>query len=578
MSKLCHCIAIHHKHPNHQSQQQPKLSMKSNQLVIGLDYGTTYTGEYKSSHPQERWTDPQGVSYCETSGTGLNREHIEVINNWPSRHTKIGTKEKVPSEIAYSPGGAQWGSLIPPNQPRHMWTKLQLDRPQTGEAAEIIKEQQFDAQSVIKQPVEIIADFLKHVKDHLLKTLDEEYRREIWSTLPVTLVVTVPAVWSDAAKDHTLQAVCQGGFNNTYFPCLRRTILATEPEAAAIYTIKTLRGTTQDQQLAVDDGFIICDMGGGTVDLISYRVAELQPTVVEEATIGTGDQCGGSFIDRAFLQWLERRLGPVYFFKIAGCRSEDLPRTSLTSKLGRMVQDFTLEAKTGFSGVETNFLRLPAPLNAIEEDTDRGIVDGEIMITPKDMVEMFEFSIQKTSDLVDNQIEQVRQVHKVKLRYLFMVGGFSESPYVYNKIRDFAETKGLKTIRPAYAWSAVVRGAAAKGLEGDGGPPIRNRKCRRHYGSACSQLFVSCVHREADSYICSYTGKKKADRQISWHLRKGQDLSTSELPHAKLPMYATFWPHEDRKVEVSLWASDIDKVKNRRNNVGYTSPLGDTDC
>jgi hypothetical protein len=518
------------------------------------------------------------VSYCETSDTSLNEKHIEVINNWPSRHTKIGTKEKVPSEIAYSADGAQWGSLIPPNVPRHMWTKLQLDRPQTGEAAEIIKEQQLAAQSLNKLPVDIIADFLQHVKDHVLKTLDEEYRREVWSSLPITLVVTVPAVWSDAAKDRTLQAVRQAGFNNTYFPLLKRTLLATEPEAAAIYTIKTLRGTTQDQRLAVGDGFVICDMGGGTVDLISYRVAELQPTIVEEATIGTGDQCGGSFIDRAFIQWLERRLGATHFFKIAGCHSEDIPRTSLTPKLGRMVQDFTLEAKTGFSGNETNFLRLPSPLNAIEEDAARGISDGEILITPEDMIDMFEIPIRKTCDLIDGQLKQAQQTSKVKLKYLFMVGGFSESPYVYSKIKEYVEAKGLKTIRPAYAWSAVVRGAAAKGVDGNGNLPIRNRKCRRHYGTACHKPFIKGIHRETDSYVCLYSGLKKAGKQIGWHLKKGQDLSTSALPHASLPMYASFWPHEKRIVEVLLCATDADKPASRRNSVSHTMLLLESNC
>jgi molecular chaperone DnaK (HSP70) len=236
-----------------------------------------------------------------------------------------------------------------------MWTKLQLDSTQTGEAAKVLEEQQSSVQSLAKQPVDIIADFLRHVKDHFIKTLDDEYQREIWSTLPITLVVTVPAVWSDAAKDRTLQAIHQAGFNNVGFPALKQTLLTTEPEAAAIYTIKTLRGTTQDQRLAIGDGFIMCDMGGGTVDLISYRVSELQPTVVEEATVGTGHQCGGSFIDRAFLKWLERRLGTTHFLKIAECRSEDIPRTSLTPKLGRMVQDFTIDAKPDFRATKQIF-------------------------------------------------------------------------------------------------------------------------------------------------------------------------------------------------------------------------------
>ena len=159
-----------------------------------------------------------------------------------------------------------------------------------------------------------------------------------------------------------------------------------------------------------------------------------------------------------------------------------------------------------------------------------------------------------------------------------MVGGFSESPYVYSKIKEYVETKGLKTIRPAYAWSAVVRGAAVKGLEGDGHLPIRNRKWRRHYGTACHKPFSKGTHRETDSYVCSYSGLKMARKQISWHLKKGQDLSTSALPHASLPMYASFWPHEHRMVKVLLCATDVDKPSTRQNIVGHTSLYLGSDC
>jgi len=469
-------------------------------------------------------------------------KHIRVVNDYPARHTKIGTKEKVPSEIAYMPDGVEWGSLIPTNVARLMWTKLQLELvAPTGDAAKIIEEGALTAQVLDKQPVDIIADFLTKVKEHTIKHLHEVYRQEVWSKLPITLVVTVPAVWSDAAKDSTLGAVRLAGFDTSSFPQLKRTVLATEPEAAAIYTIKTMRGTAQDQDLKLGDSFIICDMGGGTVDLVAYRVAELDPTVVEEATVGTGDQCGGSFIDRAFLRWLERRLGTADFLKIAGCRSEDIPRTSMTAKLGRMVQDFTLEVKSGFSGSETNFLRLPAPLNAIQDDRARGIMNGEIMISPEDMVEMFEFPIRRVYELILDQILQARRIKQAQIKYLFMVGEFSESPYMYSKVKAYAEANGLKTIRPAYAWSAIVRGATAKGLEGDGRPIIKNRKCRRHYGTACSLHFISGQHREADSFICAFDNVKKAGKQISWLLKKGQDLSTAEMPHGKAPMYCRFW-------------------------------------
>jgi molecular chaperone DnaK (HSP70) len=301
-----------------------------------------------------------------------------------------------------------------------------------------------------KTPVDIVADFLAEVKKHLISNLDNQYGGELWTTLPVTLVVTVPAVWSDGAKDRTLKAVNMAGFNPTEFRQLKRTIVTTEPEAAAIYTIKTLRGSAQDAQLSIGDGFIVCDMGGGTVDLISYRVTKLQPTSVEEVTVGNGDQCGGTFVDRAFLHWLERRLGTTDFVAITGCRSEDIPRTSLSTKAARMLQDFTLEVKSGYSGTEINFLRLPSPLNGVD-DEQRGICDGEIKIMPDDMVTMFELSVRRTYELLLEQLQQVRNSGKADIKYIFMVGGFAESPYIYSKIKTFAEANGLKAIRPSYA-------------------------------------------------------------------------------------------------------------------------------
>jgi hypothetical protein len=86
-------------------------------------------------------------------------------------------------------------------------------------------------------------------------------------------------------------------------------------------------------------------------------------------------------VDRFFLQWLERRLGTADFIKIAGCRSQDIPHTSLSKKAARMMQDFTLEVKSGFSGTEKYYPRLPAPLNGTD-DPARGISEGEILIKP----------------------------------------------------------------------------------------------------------------------------------------------------------------------------------------------------
>ncbi|KAF1950892.1 Hsp70 family protein [Byssothecium circinans] len=525
--------------------------MLRNRLVIGLDYGTTYTG----------------ISFCETSDTSYIEDRIQIVQDWPSAHTLVGTKEKVPSEIAYSSDGTiRWGSLIPPHVPRHMWTKLELDSPKTGEAERIRQELSaltINGADKVRHPVDIIADFLAEVKAHLIKNLDRQYGEQLWRTLPITLVVTVPAVWSDAAKDRTMQAVSKAGFNQVMFPQLKRIVTTTEPEAAALYTIKYLQGSVQDEQLAIGDGFVVCDMGGGTVDLIAYRVAGIDPTVVEEATIGSGDQCGGSFVDRAFLVWLEMKLGIEDFLKIAGCRAADLSRTSLPPKLGRMVQDFTLTAKSGFSGTEEYYLRLPAVLGAIE-DEERGICDGEIQVTADDMIHMFEFPLRRTKELLQEQLRLAAGSGNASVKYIFMVGGFAESPYMHSQISELARTyTQLQAVKPVNAWSAISRGATAKGLESDGRNAVKFRKCRRHYGTGCNPIFQRGVHLESESYICKFTGVKRASNQMSWVISKGEELSTSAPLHGSVAFFMPLWPGDSRKTSLKLLAADSDIAPQR---------------
>lgn len=98
--------------------------------------------------------------------------------------------------------------------------------------------------------------------------------------------------------------------------------------------------------------------------------------------MGCGDQCGGSSVDRAFLRWLEGRIGTEDFHKIAGCRSEEVKYTSLEKRAATMLQQFTSGPKAGFTGTESYIMPLPFPLSRIEDDESRGISDGEITVTP----------------------------------------------------------------------------------------------------------------------------------------------------------------------------------------------------
>jgi hypothetical protein len=64
--------------------------------------------------------------------------------------------------------------------------------------------------------------------------------------------------------------------------------MVSEPEAAAIYTARYIQdhGTTNLKQ---NQCFILCDAGGGTVDVVGYRIKQLTPSLeLEQMTIPTG--------------------------------------------------------------------------------------------------------------------------------------------------------------------------------------------------------------------------------------------------------------------------------------------------
>lgn len=55
---------------------------------------------------------------------------------------------------------------------------------------------------------------------------------------------------------------------------------------------------------------MIVDAGGGTVDLITYRIATLAPKFkIEEAVAGAGGACGAAFLDERFERLFVTTLG-----------------------------------------------------------------------------------------------------------------------------------------------------------------------------------------------------------------------------------------------------------------------------
>lgn len=105
-----------------------------------------------------------------------------------------------------------------------------------------------------KTAVEAAADYLFNLKQHVLEQIEQRFGEEMCAATRIEFVLTVPAVWSDAAKDATMKAAELAGMNED-----DNLSMITEPEAAALCALKTVAGVNANQ----DDIWIVCDAGGG---------------------------------------------------------------------------------------------------------------------------------------------------------------------------------------------------------------------------------------------------------------------------------------------------------------------------
>lgn len=145
----------------------------------------------------------------------------------------------------------------------------------------------------------VIADYLRELYGHTCKRLRDNYGEIDESKWRFCL--TVPAVWTEKAKIIMRDAAIQAGIVDVSDP-QNRLLLVSEPEAAALYCNVNLAA----DELKHGDTFLICDAGGGTVDLAAYRInnePEDEKYLIEIAA-GDGGLCGSVNLDQRFKKYV----------------------------------------------------------------------------------------------------------------------------------------------------------------------------------------------------------------------------------------------------------------------------------
>ncbi|KAF9878787.1 hypothetical protein CkaCkLH20_03687 [Colletotrichum karsti] len=466
-----------------------KLAISERKIIVGIDFGTTYSG----------------VAWAETQ----RADRRTAITTWPiSKTVREGeSSDKVPTKLRYDGDEVQWGFSIPMNAPQDEvveWFKLDLD-PSLQSMGQAVSSEARGGRNVDK----LVTDYISALGEHLLYTLREKLGEQVVKTTPLEFVVTVPAIWSDLAKEKTKLA-CQraSGLSKSKAPIH----LVSEPEAAAIYALHGL----DPHGLKVGDTVVVVDAGGGTVDLISYTITSLKPILeVQEAAPGSGALCGSTFLNMRFAKFLRAKLGKEEGF------DEEVMAEAMEQFEKKVKRQFTL----GASQDETYTI----PVGGLNNNKELGINRGRFGLKASDLQTIFEPVVLECIKLVKDQIA----ASGVTISAVLLVGGFGASNYLKERLRN-AIDRNIQIMQPPNAWQAVVQGAVMKGLA-QVSPDrltqvkVQNRKARKHYGTEWRTKYDPKIHSHIQHkrHWCGLDGCYKV-YTMEWFIQRSDSVSENE--------------------------------------------------
>lgn len=435
---------------------------------------------------------PTRIRYKITS-QNESRQSLKRRTNTPSTYASPVNAEVI-----------EWGFEVDLDEDFIEFLKLLLDPEQ--ELPSYVSREYLSSQlrKTGKTAIQATADYLVKLKEHVLEQVEQRFEA-IFTNTNIEFILTVPAVWSDAAKDATLKAAELAGLSREH-----NLSMVTEPEAAALYALKTVAGVSAHE----GDVYIVCDAGGGTVDLISYEIKSTSPLYIEEAVAGNGDVCGSGLLNIRFIDHVKAKMGGARFEKFV---EENKAAWSTCLK------HFEDRTKRDFDPWKSEHKTYPIPLIGAPDDPSAGTRKDYLVLSTQDLKDIFAPLVKTILKLVDGQYSAIVEKEK-NPKGLILVGGFGSSKHLYQtlKVSSADVDPDFKVIRPLHAWSAVAIGAVIHRLEGD--QMVRSRIARSHYGILQRVKFDPDKHPASCREFDPTDEVEYATDQIQWYVVKGQEM------------------------------------------------------
>ncbi|KAI9888402.1 MAG: hypothetical protein M1814_000494 [Vezdaea aestivalis] len=259
-------------------------------------------------------------------------------------------------------------------------------------------------------------------------------------------------------------------------------IIIKEPEAAALYTLHYLK----DKALNVGDAVVLCDAGGGTVDLISYEITQFNPLQLKELVPGKGGLAGSLMLNKRFEALVKDIVGEEQLIKLRGQKGFRLA-----------MEQFDQTIKTTYTGKRDEEFFVNFPQADLKDVPESILTSNCLKLTGEMVKEIFDPLLDNVNQLVDEQINMIRlkrmseQHPKANaIKAVFLVGGFGSSLYLRDYLQE--QRPDIQVIQPHDAWAAILKGAVMSQLPEKA--VITSTVATNHYGVSALYTYRETEH------------------------------------------------------------------------------------
>lgn len=402
-------------------------------LSVSIDFGTTFSG----------------IAY---GSSRIAAGQVQQILHWPG---SFETFRKIPTCLLYSDDGQvlAWGleakNASPvPGTIKCEWFKLFLEPKALRDAGAV--DPRLPALPPGKKAIDLIVDFLNCIWEYAKQQITREIgavadlgAADVWLTVPAAWDAMGCQMMREAAIAAQLVQSSRAG-DRDWRDRLR---IITEPEAAAVHCAHL----TDLHRLQPNQNFMICDAGGGTVDLAIYKIiGQTSNLEIAEMCARSGANCGSLFLDLRFKELVRTLLA-------------DHPAHLDPPSLAYFMHNFSETDKLAYMGEVDDDKMFHFTCFNVEDPDDPavGLINGELAI-PGNLLrrEVFEPVVNQAIELIEEQSKKVDQ----RLDAMLLVGGFSGSEYFFGRVKERFGSRIQVIARPSDCDTATVRGAAQYGL------------------------------------------------------------------------------------------------------------------